>query len=121
MSFRDSSQDKAIDALQHQLQEADGATVDVLTAQGQRVAALSREVTRLNAAVSVLTQYLIERGSVDGAELEARFNQSMAQSQAQANLVTCARCRKQVDKRATMVGAYGTMCDPCHRSLSVDE
>lgn len=119
--FTTRSQDAAIDAVRAQLVETDSNTIDVLTSHTQQIAGLKQEVARLNAALSVLTQHLIERNAVDSAQLAARFTQTMAASQAQANLVTCARCRKQVDKRTTMVSTVGTVCDPCHRALMADE
>ncbi len=96
---------------------ADGVTTDVLASQAARVAQLEREVARQSVALNVLTQLLIERGGVDGASLKARFDAAMAQLQAQASLVTCGRCKRQVEKRKTRIGPDGALCEPCYQAL----
>lgn len=121
MTFRDMMQDAALDNLDQQHRAADGATTDALGSLASQLAAAKAELARQNVAMSVLVQVLIERGVVDGAQLKARFDQAMSQAQAAANMVSCARCRRQVDKRATQITSSGGMCDACYRALMTDD
>jgi hypothetical protein len=121
MNWRDAVQDAQLDALRADHQMADGATTDVMTSLSQQLAALRQEVTRQGAALNVLTQMLMERGILDGAQMKARFDQVMDAARAQEALVACARCRKQVDKRGTHITASGTLCNACHHALMSDE
>ena len=121
MTFRDMMQDAAIDNLDQQQRIADGATTDVLGSLASQLAAAKAELARQNIATTVLVQMLIERGVVDGAQLKARFDQAMSQAQAASNLTSCARCKRQVEKRATQMTSSGGMCNACYQNLMSDE
>ncbi len=121
MTFRDHLQDAALDNLAQEQRVADGLTTDVLGSMAQQIAALRQEVARQNAALSTLTQLLMEKGVVNSAELKSRFDQAMASAQAQANVTACTRCRKQVDKRQTQITSSGAMCVACYQAMQADD
>jgi hypothetical protein len=114
-------QDAEIANLDAQHRAADGLTTDVLGSLTKQIAMLRQEVARQNVALTVLTQQLIERGGVDAATLATRYQEALAQAQAQANLVACARCGKRVDKRVTFITGSGAMCQACHQVMMADE
>jgi hypothetical protein len=121
MTFRDFQQDARIEGLEAEHRAADGVTTDVIGSLAAQVSALKAEVARQNAALSVLTQLLMESGVVDGAQLGARFQQATKELQAQANRIACARCRKQVDKRTTQITSSGALCDVCFAAMMADD
>jgi hypothetical protein len=121
MTFRDMMQDAEMRRLEAQQQVADGATTDVLASLVKQVKQLQQEAARQNVMITVLTQALIESGGVNGGVLKQRYDQAMTQAQAQANLVVCGRCRKQVDRRYTQMSANGPLCDGCYQELHSDE
>lgn len=118
MDFKDSEWvEGQVEEAKAEQRFADGVTTDVLAGQAARLTQLEREVARQSVALNVLTQLLIERGGVDGASLKARFDAGMAQLNAQANLVTCGRCKRQVEKRQTRIGSSGALCEACYQAL----
>jgi hypothetical protein len=121
MSFRDLMQDAALENLDAQHRAADASTTDALGSLASQLAAVKAELAHQKAATTVLVQMLMERGLVDGAQLKARFDQALGQAQAAANMVSCARCRKQVERRSTQITSSGAMCDACFRAFSLDE
>lgn len=121
MSIVDQFQNARMAQLEGQLEQADGATTDVLGALSQQLKKLQQEVARQNAALTVLTQVLIERGAVDGGVLKQRFDQAMVAAQAAANTIVCMRCRKQVDRSATQITDQGAVCGACYQALMSDE
>jgi formylmethanofuran dehydrogenase subunit E len=40
---------------------------------------------------------------------------------AKANMVVCARCRKQVDKSRTQITDGGLFCDECYRAIYLED
>jgi hypothetical protein len=115
--YQDRRLDREVERLEGQHREADDATIESLAALAKRLSAVEKELARQNLAVTLLTQLLMERGAVDGAELRKRFEAAMSQAQAQANLVSCARCKKQVEKRATHITSFGPYCTACYNEL----
>ncbi|MBI4957376.1 MAG: hypothetical protein HY908_35535 [Myxococcales bacterium] len=114
MAIRDALQDSRLDQLAEEARAADDATIGAVSSLGAQIAALRQEVLRQGVALGVLTQALVEQG-FDSAVLKARFEQAMAQAQAQAQLFACPRCRKQVDRSKTQVTENGVVCDACYQ------
>jgi hypothetical protein len=121
MTFKDMLQDHNLRQVQEQFEQADGLTSDVMSSLASRIVALQQEVARQNAALTVLTQMLLERGVVDGNALKARFDQLLAANAASANLIACARCRKTVDKRRTQMSGSGPICEACAQAIALDD
>jgi hypothetical protein len=121
MTMRDLFQDLQIANLEAQQQLNEGTTTSVLHSLVVQVGQLRQEVARQNVAITVLTQMLMERGGVDGAELKKRFDEGMEQLRVAANFIQCPRCKRNVEKRYTQISASGVLCDPCHRAINGNE
>ena len=107
---------------------ADGA-MEVAQAQGdafgtaiarleRRVSAQDKEIKLLRAAVGVLAAMLRDNGVVDASMLDMRLEAAMANAEDEiehaANTVTCPSCKRQVDRRVTVMTELGILCDRCH-------
>lgn len=91
-----------------------GKLLRITNRQAQRIA-------DLELSVQLLTQLLVERGGLDLAAFQARY-QAVQASQvshqaakaAAQNQVQCAACGKSVDRRNSFVTSRGTVCGGCH-------
>jgi hypothetical protein len=105
------------------------AAMEVAQAQGDafggaiaslrgHVAAQHREIKLLRAAVGVLAATLRDNGVVDGEMLDLRLEAAIANAEEEievaTTMITCPRCRRQVDRRITVMTEQGVVCDRCH-------
>lgn len=105
------------------------AAMEVAQAQGdafgsaiarleRRVTSQDREIKLLRAAVGVLAAVLRDNGVIDGDMLDIRLEAALTNAEEEiavaANTVTCPSCKRQVDRRITVMTEGGIVCDRCH-------
>jgi hypothetical protein len=105
------------------------AAMEVAQAQGdafgsaiarleQRTIAQAREIKLLQTAVGVLAAMLRDNSTLDGDMLDLRLEAAIANAEEEievaASTVTCPSCRRQVDRRVTVMTEAGVVCDRCH-------
>lgn len=83
-----------------------------------RVRSQDREIKLLRAALGVLAAMLRDNGLVNADMLDVRLEAAIANAEEEievaANTVTCPSCRRQVDRRITVMTEAGIVCDRCH-------
>ncbi|MEO6777270.1 MAG: hypothetical protein ABI437_29745 [Kofleriaceae bacterium] len=84
----------------------------------RRATSQDREIKLLRAAVGVLAAMLRDNGIVDGDMLDIRLEAALTNAEEEievaANTVTCPNCKRQVDRRITVMTESGIVCDRCH-------
>lgn len=84
----------------------------------QRTRSQEREIKLLRTVVGVLAAMLRDSGAIDADMLDLRLEAAIANAEeeidAAANTVTCPSCRRQVDRRITVMTEAGIVCDRCH-------
>jgi hypothetical protein len=87
-----------------------------------RLAALSREVVMLRAAMTVLVRTLKDTKVLDEKLLDARLEAAIAEATTPPDpgpqatwdgMITCLKCRQKVRASTTVMTADGPMCDKC--------
>lgn len=84
----------------------------------QRTRTQEREINVLRTVVGVLAAMLRDSGAIDADMLDLRLEAAIANAEEEidvaANTVTCPTCRRQVDRRITVMTEAGIVCDRCH-------
>lgn len=84
----------------------------------RRATSQDREIKLLRAAVGVLAAMLRDNCIVDGDMLDIRLEAALTNAEEEievaANTVTCPNCKRQVDRRITVMTESGIVCDRCH-------
>lgn len=117
---------KAINSASDTAQRAELGTIELggqLGALEGRVAALSREVLMLRAALSVLAKTLKDTNVIDEHLLDVRLEAAMEEALAPPDpppttdgapgMVVCLRCRRSVPAQSTTMTGDGPVCDRC--------
>jgi hypothetical protein len=84
----------------------------------QRVRAQDRDIKLLRTALGALAAMLRDSGALDAEMLDLRLEAAIANAEEEidtaANTVTCPSCRRQVERRITVMTEAGIVCDRCH-------
>lgn len=111
------AQGRADDAMEVAQAQGDAFGGAIARLEG-RVRAQDREIKLLRAALGVLAAMLRDNGVVNPEMLDARLEAAIANAEEEievaASTVTCPSCRRQVDRRITVMTEAGIVCDRCH-------